>query len=196
MAMMMRMISMWKPLYSICFDKRTLNVSKSLVQVAFLCCALLFLGAQTAWATDWSDTKPKINLSHIFEGGINGRGKPVGFHARPMGKDPEMAKLDQRISGPNQVGVYTGRVEILDRATQHWKVKSLSSFFPDRLGRNEILSVILKAYAQGKVDNRGKWRGASGLGFTIEGWLCPKGGRPTCPEGAINTAYPIYKKDE
>ncbi len=33
----------------------------------------------------WSRTSPPINLTHIFEGEINKRGKPVGYHARPGG---------------------------------------------------------------------------------------------------------------
>ena len=37
----------------------------------------------------FSHTNPKINLTHIFEGEINKSGKPVGFHARHLSKDPE-----------------------------------------------------------------------------------------------------------
>lgn len=194
-AMMIRMISMWKPLVIICFDRLTLNVSKTLWQGAFLVFFFVFGIVQFSHAQEWSTTSPKLNLSHIFEGEINKRGKPVGFHARFQGIDPEGAKVVKIISGPNQQGVYTGSVEILDDQEHHWKRKSFSSFFPDNLSRINVQTLILKAYGLSKVNQRGKWRGSSGLGFSIEGWLCPKGGRVNCPEGAINTAYPIYKKD-
>jgi len=194
-AMMIRMISMWKPLYIICFDRPTLNVSKVFWQGAFLLFFFVFANVQYVYATDWSNTSPKLNLSHVFEGEINKRGKPVGYHARFQGQDPERAMVLKIISGPNQAGVYTGSVEILDVQKNRWKRKSFSSFFPDNLSRIDVQTLILKAYGLSKVGQRGKWRGMSALGFSIEGWLCPKGGRPSCPEGAINTAYPIYKKD-
>jgi hypothetical protein len=33
----------------------------------------------------WSNTRPEINLGHIFEGAINSRGNPTGFLSRPGG---------------------------------------------------------------------------------------------------------------
>ncbi len=175
-----------------CFFNRS-RISGSLLfwQVTFV---LLFVlgGAQAA---QWSQTDPAINLTHVFEGEINKRGKPVGFHARPLGQDPAHARLIKRLSGPNNAGVYTGRAEIQDRRLNEWKAKSFSSFFPDRLTRAQITDYILVAFKDARPDKRGKWRGKSGAGFQIEGWLCPKGGTKTCPDGAINTAYPIYQKD-
>lgn len=161
-------------------------------QAAFL---LSFLIIPQVCAADWSDTNPAINLTHIFEGEINKRGKPVGFHVRFRGKDPERAQLISVISGPNAKGVYTGKAEIYDEKEGLWKVKNFSSFFPDHLTRAEIQKLILLAFQNGRVNKKGRWQGKSGLGFTIQGWLCPKGGRPDCPDGAINTAYPLYKKD-
>ncbi|MDV7341656.1 EndoU domain-containing protein [Terasakiella sp. A23] len=166
-------------------------MSKLFWQVAFLICLCTF----NVSASEWSKTTPPINLSHVFDGEINSRGKPVGFHVRPQGRDPENAQLYRVISGPNQIGIYTGEVEIYDAAEGRWKRKAFSSFFPDKLANYEIQNLILKAFANSKPNKRGKWRGKSGAGFQIEGWLCPKGGTPTCPDGAINTAYPIYKKD-
>ena len=144
---------------------------------------------------DWSDTTPPINLTHIFEGEVNKRGKPVGFHARTRGMDPENAHLVRLTSGPNRLGVYTGVVEIYDVDQGLWKRKNFSSFYPDKLTRAEIQTLILRAFHQSKPNAKGKWRAKSGAGFQIEGWLCPKGGTDTCPDGAINTAYPIYRKD-
>ncbi len=145
-------------------------------------------------AADWSKTEPPINLSHIFAGEINKKGKAVGFHARSFGRDPKGAYLSQLISGPNPLGVYTASSEIYDAKEERWKRKAFSSFFPDILSRKQVVNLILKAYKAGRADKRGKWRGDSGAGFRIEGWLCPKDGTPTCPKGAINTAYPIYQK--
>lgn len=194
-AMMIRMISMLKPLNIICFDRRTLTILRRFWQGAFLV-GILFCGSFCAVeAAQWSNTSPPINLSHIFEGEINKRGKPVGFHARPMGKDPARAVLVNIISKENKYGVYSARVEILDVKKHVWKRKKFSSFFPDKLSRIAVQSLILKAYAKGRLDPRGKWRGPSDSGFVIEGWLCPKKGSATCPRGAINTAYPVYKKD-
>jgi len=166
-------------------------MSKLFWQVAFLICIYSF----SASASDWSKTTPAINLSHIFEGEINARGKAVGFHARAQGQDPENAQLYRVISGPNERGIYTGEVEIYDGEEGRWKRKAFSSFFPDKLTRFEIENLILKAFHNSKPTKRGKWRGKSGAGFQIEGWLCPAGGTKTCPDGAINTAYPIYQKD-
>ncbi|NVK19912.1 MAG: EndoU domain-containing protein [Methylocystaceae bacterium] len=163
----------------------------TLWQVAFLIC----LWGVSAHGADWSHTTPQINLTHIFEGEINKRGKPVGFHARPQGRDPENAHLSRMIAGPNEHGVYTGSVEIYDPREGRWKVKSFSSFFPDRFTRDEIQKLILIAFQNAKPNKAGKWRARSGLGFQVEGWLCPKGGTDTCPDGAINTAYPLYQKD-
>jgi len=179
------------PLFSIFCDRATINFSHIVWQAAFLLC----LVTCEVWAADWSKTNPPLNLTHIFEGEINNRGKAVGFHARPQGQDPKDAQVMRLISGPNAVGVYTAEIEIYDPEEDRWRQKSFSSFFPDQLSRQQIQSLILNAYQSGKTNKRGKWRGKSGFGFNVEGWLCPKGGTRICPDGAINTAYPIYKKD-
>src|SRR5688572_6858301 len=48
----------------------------------------------------WSDTEPAVNQTHIFLGDLNRRGKPVGFHSRPGGKDPTTARLVRIIDRP------------------------------------------------------------------------------------------------
>ncbi len=53
----------------------------------------------------WSDTDPQINLWHVFEGEINRKGKPVGFHSRPGGQDPANARVVSVKSKPNRAGV-------------------------------------------------------------------------------------------
>ena len=63
--------------------------------------------------SEWSDTDPAINLEHVFAGQINRRGKPVGFHSRPGGKNPAGARVTRRVSGPNALGVYKiGRAHV------------------------------------------------------------------------------------
>lgn len=131
----------------------------------------------------WSDTEPAVNQAHIFEGEINRRNKPVGFHSRPEGKDPEAARLVRIIDGPNQTGVYTSEVEIRDD-NGRWK-KKRSTMYPDRLSREQVIAAVLHAWKDRESLQQGKFRGPSGEGFTIEGYLLEPGRR-------INTAYPIY----
>lgn len=183
---------MMEPFKFISCDRVKVVSLPRLAQVTFLLCTIF----GTAQAAQWSETNPPINLTHIFVGEINARGKAVGFHARPFGRDPQDAHLQQIISGPNRLGIYTGEVEIYDEAEDRWRQKAFSSFFPDHLSRAQVTDLILRAYKSAKVNARGKWSGRSGAGFRIDGWLCPKGGTPTCPHGAINTAYPIYVKDK
>ncbi|SCA58170.1 exported hypothetical protein [Candidatus Terasakiella magnetica] len=180
------------PFNIIFFDKKTIRAVVFSLQVAFVLSCWSF----GVFAAEWSETTPPINLTHIFKGEINKQSRAVGFHARPFGKDPEGAELSEIRSGPNQYGVYTGSAEIFDPEGEEWKPKNFSSFFPDLMTQNKVVEAILAAYKKAKVNKRGKWRGRSSYGFSIEGWLCPKGGTSTCPDGAINTAYPIYKKDK
>ena len=160
----------------------------------FLKCVLLtvLVGAFAAagFADDtakkvFSNTYPKINLTHIFDGEINKNDKPVGFHARPLGKDPEtkgnkLAGLIAVIDKPNKYGVYTANVWI----RQKNKTKK-STFYPDKMSRGEVIQAILQAYKNGKFLSGDKFRGLSGKGFTIEGYILGK--------DCINTAYPIYE---
>lgn len=134
----------------------------------------------------WSDTRPGINLHHIFLGEINRRGKPTGFHSRPAGQDPEAARVVRIQGKPNRQGVYTAQVEIYDPDNNQWKQK-FSSLFPDSLSYRQVVDAILHAY-----DNRDKgknqpWAGPSGLGFEIQGY--------TNNNGSINTAFPIYVRN-
>lgn len=129
----------------------------------------------------WSNTDPKINLRHIFHGEINRKGKPVGFHARPGGIDPATARIDSIKSKPNQVGVYTASISVRDGS--QWKEK-FSSFFPDNLSQDEVISAILHAYKNSDDPGKQPWTGPSGLGFSIQGY--------TLSRGDINTAFPVF----
>lgn len=132
----------------------------------------------------WSDTNPAINLHHVFEGEINRKGKPVGYHSRPGGNDPDTARIVRIKDKPNRAGVYTANIEIRDG--NQWKGK-FSSFFPDNLSQQQVTDLILKAYRNSKDKNKQPWQGASGLGFDVQGY--------TMSRGDINTAFPIYRRD-
>jgi hypothetical protein len=133
---------------------------------------------------EWSDTDPAVNLEHVFEGQINRRGKPIGFHSRPGGSNPGGARLVRRVSGPNPAGVYIAEVEIRN-GSGRW-LRKTSTFYPDRLSRDEVVAAILHAWNGRRNLGDGKFQGDSGKGFTIEGY--------TLDDGGINTAYPLYKR--
>jgi hypothetical protein len=134
----------------------------------------------------WSSTKPPVNVTHIFQGEINRRGKPVGFHALFDGKAVETARIVRIKSKPNKAGVYTAQVEIYDRRNKKWK-KKFSSMFPDDMAPKEIVKAVLHAYEHRQKGKQTTWRGPSGHGFPIEGYLLKN--------GKINTDYPIYIRD-
>src|SRR5258708_1034219 len=134
-------------------------------------------------AEEWSRTSPPINVTHIFEGEINSRGKPVGFHSRPGGRDPEGARLGRVIDRPNGAGVYTADVEI--RSGSDWLSKR-STLYPDRLDRSGVIQAVLHAFAGRTTGAAEKFRGPSGQGFTVEGYF---------QNGRINTAYPIFTRN-
>jgi hypothetical protein len=135
----------------------------------------------TGSSEKWSDTNPNVNQWHIFDGEINRSGKPVGFHSRPGGKDPEKSRVRSIRDTPNRAGVYTASIEILDG--NQWKEK-FSSFFPDTMSKNDVLKAVLNAYENSNDPNAQPFEGPSGLGFRIQGYTSNKGG--------INTAFPIY----
>jgi hypothetical protein len=132
---------------------------------------------------EWSRTRPPVNVTHIFEGQINRRGKPVGFHSRPGGRNPANARVERVIDRPNRTGVYTAEVEIRDGSRC---LSKRSTFYPDRMDREAVIRAILNAWGRRTSGNSEKFRGPSGQGFTIEGYY---------QDGRINTAYPIYTRD-
>ncbi|MEN8213263.1 MAG: EndoU domain-containing protein [Pseudomonadota bacterium] len=148
----------------------------------------LVLGSGTASAGKklWTKTSPAVNATHIFIGEINRRGKPTGFHAKTKGQTPKDAKIIAVKSRPNQAGVYTAQVGIYDKRSRQWKQK-FSTMYPDDMEPAEIVKAVLHAYSNRKPGKSQPWRGPSGHGFPIEGYLLN--------DGRINTAYPIYIHD-
>jgi hypothetical protein len=139
---------------------------------------------RTAASLDTIQDEPAVNRTHIFEGEINRRGKPVGFHSRPQGRDPRQARVVRVLNGPDRLGVYVAAVEILDPASGR-PLGKRSTFFPDALDREAVLAAIRHAYARRTENEGARFRGPSGLGFTIEGY--------TLRDGTINTAYPLFR---
>ncbi len=142
-------------------------------------------------AEEWSATSPPVNVTHIFEGKINARGKPVGFHSRPGGRDPRGARVVRIVDRPNRAGVYTAEVEIRSgpdsgpSSGSVWLPKR-STLYPDRLSRAAVVQAALHAFAARTTGGSEKFRGPSGQGFTIEGYY---------QNGRINTAYPLFTRD-
>jgi hypothetical protein len=160
-----------------------------------LLCLILVLAALLARPGDgfprsrnegrWTRTDPPVNQAHIFEGEINKRGKPVGFHARPGGRNPRGARVVRVVDGPNRRGVYTAEVEI-ENGAGRW-LRKISTFFPDSMDRAAVLAAVLHAYEDRTTGGALKFRGPSGRGFTIEGYRLD--------DGRINTAWPIFTRD-
>jgi hypothetical protein len=132
----------------------------------------------------WSSTTPAINLPHVFEGEINRKGKPVGYHSRPGGRDAPGARIVSMRDGPNSKGVYTANIEIQDGG--QWKQK-FSSFFPDSMSQQQVIDAIINAYSNSNNKKSQPWQGPSGHGFDIQGY--------TLSKGDINTAFPVYRRD-
>lgn len=131
----------------------------------------------------WSTTEPNVNLRHVFDGEVNRRSEPVGFHSRPGGEDPPGARVVRVRDGPNRFGVYTADVEVWDAGDGRWEGK-FSSLFPDSLSRDEVVAAILNAYRESPNPRAQPFDGPSGLGFRIQGYTSGRGG--------INTAFPVY----
>jgi hypothetical protein len=136
--------------------------------------------------TKWSSSSPKINQYHVFLGEINRRGKPTGFHSQPGGHPPNTARIKRIMSGPNQSGVYTARIEIYDQSKQQWREK-FSSMFPNSLTQQQVIKAISHAYKNRNRKKKQPWIGPSGLGFQIQGYIVNNGN--------INTAFPVFVKN-
>ena len=140
------------------------------------------LGA-SGLAAKWTTSDPPINLLHIDYGEINGRGEAVGYHHRPNGVDPPGARVQRIVQAPDAGGIYRARVALRDPATGAWvEKKAPSTFFPDAMSDDQVIQAVLAAFRDGRRRGDGQFIGASGRGFSIEGWS---------QNGRINAAYPL-----
>jgi hypothetical protein len=126
----------------------------------------------------------RVNQGHVFHGEINKKGNAVGYHHRPGGQDAPTARVTQIVDPPSAQGVYTGRVEVFNPATNTWVKKGpLSSFYPDAWTQDRVLFEIRGAYGTRNATKGNYWEGTSPSGVRIGGYLNP--------DGSINTAFPI-----
>jgi hypothetical protein len=155
------------------------------VALALLLVPAAVLARGVPLAGIWTETLPPIDLAHIDRGEINRRGDPVGYHHRPDGLDPPGARVLAILQPPDAAGVYRARVEIRDPATGLWLDKrAASTFFPDRLSDAEVVAAILAAFRDGERRRDGRFVGATGYGFVVEGWY---------RQGRILAAYPLRR---
>ena len=158
------------------------------LRLACLFFCFFLLPFEPVWANEgsqWSDTTPALNLTHIFKGEINRKGKPTGFHYESSNPTAFSARIKEILSSPNKYGVYTAIVEIFDPKTNQWKSK-FSSLFPKTLSKASVIKAIVNVVQQSPSKKAGRWRGLSTYGFQIEGYRLN--------DGRIVTAYPIYEK--
>jgi hypothetical protein len=137
------------------------------------------------WSPDarWTQTEPPIDLAHIDRGAINHRGEPVGYHHRADGIDPPGARVLQIVQPPDEDGIYRALVALRDPLTGVWLDKrSASTFFPDAMSDAAIVDAVIAAFRNGRRYRDGRFIGASGHGFAIEGWY---------RAGRILAAYPL-----
>ena len=141
-------------------------------------------GFEAPWlAAKWTTSEPPINLLHIDYGEINRHGEAVGYHHRQNGEDPPGARVERIVQPPDASGVYRARVAVRDPMTGMWiDKKAPSTFFPDAMSDDEVISAVLAAFQAGHRRGDGQFIGASGHGFAIEGWY---------QNGRINAAYPL-----
>ena len=118
-------------------------------------------------------------LEHIFEGEINRRGRAVGFHYEGVitakGKIIEGTK-----SIPDNVGIYTGKVEI--NGVQKIANGGMSTFFPENWKAQDVVNAINEAYINKTFVRGNTYVGISSTGMKIEMFINPN--------GKIISAYP------
>ncbi len=131
----------------------------------------------------WTATEPPIDYAHIAAGEINRWGEAVGYHHRTNGRDPPEARVLRIVQPPDAAGIYRALVALRDPQTGRWTDKKApSTFFPDAMSDAEIVAAILAAFHRGHLRGDGRFVGASGRGFAIEGWY---------RRGRIDAAYPL-----
>ena len=139
--------------------------------------------------TDLDRLSPRLS-QHVFEGHYRpGKQVTTGYHHREGGVDRSPLRVTEIVEGPDEHGVYVGRVHC--PRTPRGAVKN-STFFPDSWSRGEVLEAVRAAYLDamrnggydpGKRRFRGVYRGVE-----IEGHLKAGPVEPRLYD--IVTAYP------
>ena len=109
-------------------------------------------------------------LERILEGEINKRGKAVGFHYEGF-PTTKGSVIDGSKSIPNDLGVYTGKVEIngIPKLSNGGK----STFFPDGWSAQDVVNSINEAFNNKKFveGTRNTYRGKTMDGIKIEMYI-------------------------
>jgi Bacterial EndoU nuclease/Pretoxin HINT domain len=136
--------------------------------------------------------------AHIFHGetkvGNNGNIRAVGFHHEgfdALGKarvaEYELNALGERLVDLN--GVYRGKVEVFDSATNQWIAKTAnggySTFFPRHWSQKRVLSEVIAVFNDPVNRSGNMFQGKSPSGIWIQGYINPF--------GEIATAFPIME---
>lgn len=115
-------------------------------------------------------------IKHLFEGGMNDRGKAVGCHCEGV-RNPENRVILGTEILPDKHGVYKGFV-FVNGVTK----RVVSSFYPQKWAPQQVINAINEAYKNKVNVFRNRYIGDF-QGIQIEMYLNP--------EGKIKSAYPI-----
>lgn len=94
----------------------------------------------TCPSTQWAkaDNGVEVNYGHIFCGQLNNKGRVVGFHARPQGKNPPTVGKVRITQPPNRQGLYAGEWERVG----HTGENKFSTFYPDHCTPTQVINTI------------------------------------------------------
>ncbi|TVU51893.1 MAG: hypothetical protein EA414_20405 [Arthrospira sp. PLM2.Bin9] len=93
------------------------------------------------WVTAYNNRQ--VNHTHIFCGELNQRGRLVGFHSRPGGRNPATVGGFNITQAPNSQGIYAGEWTYQGSSQQ----RKFSTMFPDRCSATQVINSIGHAAA-------------------------------------------------
>jgi Bacterial EndoU nuclease len=120
------------------------------------------------------------SFKHITEGSINRYKEATGFHLKSASPD-QSTRVVKITNQPNNCGVYKAQVIIQGKPKQ-----ALSSMFPDRLNKSQLLQILKDAY----LNSFNKGQNNSTL--TIKTKDCFSLFMVIDKNNKIITSYPIY----
>lgn len=91
------------------------------------------------WVTAYNNRQ--VNHTHIFCGELNRRGRLVGFHSRPQGKNPSTVRRFNITQTVNSKGIYAGEW-IYAGSSEETK---FSTMFPDSCTPEQVINSISHA---------------------------------------------------
>ncbi|WP_159783568.1 EndoU domain-containing protein [Sodalinema gerasimenkoae] len=88
------------------------------------------------WVTAYNNQQ--VNHAHIFCGELNQRGRLVGFHSRPDGRNPSTVARFNITQSPNSQGIYAGEWTYQGRSQE----TKFSTMFPDSCTPTQVINSI------------------------------------------------------